>query len=102
MSDMGRLAHLSLKPQGTRRVEISLAVASLYRLQDSELSERERSLMHDILRRLTGEVELTIRAALAERLADDVKAPHGLVLILAHDKIEVARPLLLRSASFTD
>lgn len=102
MSDMGRLARLSLNPKGTSRAEIYLAVASLYRLQDNDLSDRERSLMHDILRRLTSEVELTIRMALAERLADDVKAPHGLVLILAHDKIVVARPLLLRSASFTE
>jgi len=102
MSDMGRLARLSLNPKGTSRAEIYLAVASLYRLQDNDLSDRERALMNDILRRLTNDVEITIRRALAERLADDAKAPHGLVLILAHDMIEVARPLLLRCASLTD
>ena len=90
MSDMGRLARLSLNPKGTSRAEIYLAVASLYRLQDNDLSDRERALMNDILRRLTNDVEITIRRALAERLADDAKAPHGLVLILAHDMIEVA------------
>jgi len=102
MSDMGQLARLSLNPKGTSRAEIYLAVASLYRLQDNDLSERERALMDDILRRLTNEVEIIIRAALAQRLADDAKAPRGLVLILAHDVIAVARPLLLRSASLTD
>ena len=102
MSDMGRLARLSLNPKGTSRAEIYLAVASLYRLQDNDLSDRERALMEDILRRLTSDVEVTIRRTLAERLADDAKAPHGLVLILAYDSIEVARSLLLRSPSLTD
>jgi uncharacterized protein (DUF2336 family) len=101
MSDMGRLARLSLNPKETSRAEIYLAVASLYRLQENDLNERERALINDILRRLTNDVDITIRAALAERLADDAKAPHGLVLILAHDKIDVARPLLSRSHSLS-
>lgn len=102
MSDMGRLARLSLNPKGTSRAEIYLAIASLYRLQEHDLSDRERVLMDDILRRLADDVEITIRTALAERLADDEKAPHGLVLILVHDRIEVARPLLLRSHALSD
>lgn len=98
MSDMGRLAQLAVHPQETSREEIYLAVASLYRAQSSALSERECALMQDILRRLTKDVEISVRSALAERLADDAKAPHDLVLFLARDQIEVARPLLLRSA----
>ena len=102
MSDMGRLARLSLNPNGTSRAEIYLAIASLYRLQEHDLSERERALMDDILRRLSNDVEITIRTTLAHRLADDAKAPHGLVFALAHDEIEVARPLLLRSQSLSN
>jgi uncharacterized protein (DUF2336 family) len=102
MSDMGRLAQLAVNPQGTSREEIYLAVASLYRIQGSGLNERERALMHEILRRLTRDVEMAIRIALAERLADDTTAPHDLILLLADDKIEVARPLLLRSPLLTD
>ena len=102
MSDMGRLAQLAVNPQGTSREEIYLAVASLYRIQGTGLNERERALMHEILRRLTRDVEMAIRIALAERLADDTTAPHDLILLLADDKIEVARPLLLRSPLLTD
>ncbi|MEI9993432.1 MAG: DUF2336 domain-containing protein [Rhizomicrobium sp.] len=102
MSDMGRLAQLAVNPQGTSREEIYLAVASLYRIQGTGLNQRERALMHDILRRLTRDVEMAIRIALAERLADDTMAPHELILLLADDKIEVARPLLLRSPLLTD
>ena len=102
MSDMGRLAQLAVNPQGTSREEIYLAVASLYRIQGTGLNERERSLMHEILRRLTGDVEMTIRIALAERLADDATAPLELIFLLCDDAIEVARPLLLRSPLLSD
>ena len=102
MSDVGRLAQLALNPQGTSREEIYLAVASLYRIQGSGLNERERALIQDILRRLTKDVEMAIRIALAERIADDTSVPHDLVLLLADDMIEVARPVLLRSLLLSD
>lgn len=102
LNDMGRLAQLAVHPQDNSREEIYLAVASLYRTQGNALSERERSLMQDILGRLTLDVDVSVRMALAERLADDETAPHGLILLLAHDHIEVARPLLLRSNVLSD
>ncbi|HJW40974.1 MAG TPA: DUF2336 domain-containing protein [Rhizomicrobium sp.] len=102
MSDMGWLAKLAVNPQGTSREEIYLAVASLYRAQGAALNPRERALMHEILRRLTRDVAIAIRIALADLLADDTAAPHELVLLLADDTVEVARPLLLRSPLLTD
>jgi uncharacterized protein (DUF2336 family) len=98
MSDMGRLAQLAMNPQGgASREEIYLAVASLYRIQGSGLNQRERELMREILRRLTLDVEMAIRIALAQRLAEDTTAPHDLILLLVDDSIEVARPLILNS-----
>jgi len=99
---MGRLAQLAANPQDTTREEIFLAVASLYRVQDTHLNDRERLLMRDILRMLTGNVEMTIRIALAERLSDDTTAPHDLILLLADDLIEVARPIILKSPLLSD
>jgi uncharacterized protein (DUF2336 family) len=98
MSDMGRLAQLAMNPSGgASREEIYLAVASLYRIQGAGLNERERGLMREILRRLTRDVEMTIRIAVAQRLAEDVSAPHDLILMLVDDSIEVARPIILKS-----
>lgn len=98
MSDMGRLAQLAMNPKDrASRAEIYLAVASLYRVQGGELNSRERDLTREILRRLTRDVEMAIRIALAERLADDINAPHDLIQLLVDDTIEVARPLILRS-----
>lgn len=99
---MGRLAQLAANPQDTTREEIYLAVASLYRVQGNHLNARERGLMRDILARLTHDVEMAIRISLAERLADDTNVPTDLVLLLADDTIEVARPVIMRSPLLTD
>ena len=61
MSDMNRLAQLVSNPKDATREEIYLAVASLYRVQDIHMSARERDLTNDILRRLTKDVEMSIR-----------------------------------------
>src|ERR1700759_3804354 len=103
MSDMSRLAQLAINPQsGASREEIYLAVASLYRIQGSGLNARERELMREILRRLTRDVEMAIRIARAQRLAEDVTAPHDLIMLLVDDSAEVARPLIINSPLLTE
>ena len=87
MSDMGRLAQLATNPQGTTREEIFLAVASLYRVQGAYLSERERSLMQDILERLARDVATAIRVGFAERLAGDSSAPRDLRRYASHSGV---------------
>ena len=99
---MHRLAQLAVNPQATGRDDIYVSVASLYRSQGAVLSERERRLMREILMRLTRDVEMAIRIDLAEKLADDDNAPIDLILLLCDDKIEVARPIILRSRKLTD
>ncbi len=99
---MHRLAQLAVNPQATGRDDIYLSVATLYRSQGELLSERERRLMREILFRLTRDVEMAIRIKLAEKLADDENTPIDLILLLCDDKIEVARPIILRSRKLTD
>ncbi len=100
---MARLAQLAMNPQGgASREEIYLAVASLYRIQGTGLNTRERELMREILRRLTRDVEMAIRIALAQRLSEDASAPHDLILLLVDDSIEVARPLIINSPLLTE
>lgn len=102
MSSMGRLAQLAANPQGVGRDEIYVAIASLFRAQGPHLSERERLLMREILFKLSRDVEMAVRIALAERLADDEDAPNDLILMLCDDRIEVARPVIMRSRKLTD
>lgn len=99
---MHRLAQLAVNPQATGRDDIYMAVATLYHSQGHALSERERMLMREILLRLTRDVEMAIRINLAEKLADDENAPIDLILLLCDDKIEVARPIIMRSRKLSD
>lgn len=97
IGDVARLAQLAANPKDATKEEIYLAVASLYRVEDVHLTARERHLMNDILRQLTKDVEMSIRIALAEKLADDPSAPYDLIVMLTDDRIEVARPVILRN-----
>lgn len=96
-----RLANAVFAPK-SRFEEIYLAVATLFEHQNHSFSSHERQLAADILRRLSKDVEMSIRIGLAERLASDSEAPHELILLLADDKIEVARPVLARSPVLSD
>ncbi len=88
--------------KGKRLGDIYLAVTTLVEHQDGSFSQRERTLATDILRRLSKDVEMEIRIALAERMADNADAPHELLLLLVDDRIEVARPILARSRLLND
>jgi uncharacterized protein (DUF2336 family) len=82
--------------------EIYLAVSTLFLHQKGAFADHERNLAADILRRVSKDVEMSIRIALAERLADDPAAPHDLINLLCDDTIEVARPILARSPVLSD
>jgi len=66
------------------------------------LTERERTMMEDILHRLVREMESAVRRIVADRLANEAHAPRALVNALANDQIEVAWPILLRSRALED
>lgn len=99
---LGRLADMATEANGSRLGDIYLAVTTLFEHQNGAFSQRERTLATEILRRLSKEVEMAIRIALAERLADNPAAPHELLVLLADDRIEVARPILARSPLLSD
>jgi uncharacterized protein (DUF2336 family) len=102
IGDVTRLAELAANTHAPQRAEIYQAVVSLYRNQGPLLSDRERALMREILHRLTGDVEMAIRVATAERIADDADAPLDLILFLVNDQIEVAKPIVLRNRRISD
>jgi len=90
------LQRIEFAPSGKNRFdEIYLAVSTLFQHQKGTFADSERNLAPDIL-------EMSIRVALAERLADDPSAPHDLINLLCDDKIEVAGPILARSKVLSD
>ncbi|WP_327501650.1 DUF2336 domain-containing protein [Arenibaculum sp.] len=66
------------------------------------LGPKERALIFEILVQVLHDAEMAVRRGLAERLADDRDVPRTLILTLADDEIEIARPVLMRSALLTD
>lgn len=65
-------------------------------------NDRERALMVDILQRLLHDVEMQLRKELSGRLSERKDAPHELLITLANDEIEVARPILMASDLLRD
>ena len=92
---------IASEPKG-RFDEIYVAVSTLFEQQNHIFNARERELAGEILRRISKDVEMSIRITLAERLADDARAPHELIMLLVDDRIEVARPVLLRSSVLSE
>ena len=84
------------------RTQLVQIVGDLFFDADRVLSDRERSHMTEILRRLINDVEKSVRRAVADRLAAEARAPHALVVALANDDIEVAYPILIESAVLQD
>ncbi|MTJ82944.1 MAG: DUF2336 domain-containing protein [Telmatospirillum sp.] len=85
-----------------RRNLLSLTLVDLFRDGNAALTDRERAIMTDILRRLVGEMEVEVRRTIAHRLADSPTLPRSLARDLANDEIEVAWPILRRSRVLED
>jgi uncharacterized protein (DUF2336 family) len=99
MQDLLDLARDKSVRGRTRLVQV---VGDLFFDEHHVLNERERALMTDILRQLIHDVEMSVRKALADRLAIHDEAPHELITTLANDQIEVAHSILLNSQVLQD
>jgi uncharacterized protein (DUF2336 family) len=93
------LAH-DRSPEG--RAALVAAVSEMFYGGERALDPSERRLMADILKRLIGEVEKSVRKDLAERLADRADAPSDVIWLLANDAAEIAYPVLSRSSLLSD
>jgi len=82
------------------RAELFGRVAELF--QNASPTSNERALLVEIMRALSAQVDIALRLELAIRLADHPNADHDLILLLAHDKIEVATPVILKSLVLTE
>lgn len=100
--DRHKIHKLSSKGADARistRAELAGIMADLL---DIDLKADESELITDVLIGLLSKAEIDLRAALAERLAVMDGIPLRMVLHIANDEIEVARPVLINSKSLTD
>lgn len=78
------------------------AVSAMCIEDESPLTAAEAALAHDILVHIYKAVQADMRRILAERFADRADAPRALVLALANDAIEIARPVIRLSPVLGD
>ena len=83
------------------RHTLAVEMSNLFGEPQVLTSDRERGLVAEILESLIVAFERDIRQDLAERLSSKPAVPHSLIMMLANDEIEVARPVLLNSQVFT-
>jgi uncharacterized protein (DUF2336 family) len=86
---------------GERRV-LADSLVDLLAETEPDLSEREAALIGDILNKLIRDFETAVRRELADRLAWLERAPHEVIVALANDEIEIAKPLLRQSPVLRD
>ena len=102
MTDSVREQALALLAQARRSAEAEHnrlldTATDLFLDAEARLNDEERRLMLGIMDRLVRDVEREVRAGLAERLSALPNAPRELVLKLAEDEAEIARPVILKS-----
>jgi uncharacterized protein (DUF2336 family) len=84
------------------RQALAATITDLFFARGDFLTDRERSLMGEILRQLINDIESSVRRALAEKLAHQANAPRDLILALANDEIIVAQSILMHSEVLRD
>ena len=100
--ELQELLDLARDKSVTGRTRLVQVVGDLFFEEERILSDRERALMTEILHQLIHDVEMSVRRALADRLADQPDAPHELVTVLANDEISVAHKILEKSLVLQD
>jgi uncharacterized protein (DUF2336 family) len=100
--DVAKLFELAQQKSQAGRETLFKNVWDLFENRSGSLSQTERALMTDILRRLSHDVEMKVRIKLAKRLADSSSCPVELIQVLANDSIEVAHPILIESKLLQD
>ncbi|RVU37937.1 DUF2336 domain-containing protein [Hwanghaeella grinnelliae] len=96
------LVEVAKSPNKRDRNLLAESLSRLVLSTGRKLSETEQNIVYDILRHLIHQVEMNVRRALAESLAERTDAPHDILMALANDVIEVAHPVLTKSPLLQD
>lgn len=97
-----RLLDLAADRSRAARNELTDAIVDLFLPDRHRLSEHQRALMTDVLRKLIGSLEIEVRQYLVEALLRGPDPLPELQAVLANDEIEVAQALLERSRVLQD
>ncbi len=100
--DEAELLRLAREKSADARARLAATISDLFAEQGRVLTDRERALMADILRRILREIETSVRRQVAQAIATQDGLPRDLLVFLANDEIEVAFPILRGSRVLQD
>ena len=100
-ADVASLVELSRDRAEDARSELARNLVQ-FATADADLSQDEWRLLDDILVRLIGYMETTLRRTLSERVADMDAPPAQILRALAFDEAEVAHPVIARGQGLSD
>lgn len=100
--DSDALLKLAREKSAQGRSALAETITDLFHGGGQTLTERERALMFDILRKVIHDAEVAVRRAVSELISDKGDVPPALALALANDEIEVAYPILTQSDVLQD
>jgi uncharacterized protein (DUF2336 family) len=101
-SNLHKLVDLAKEKSSERRRELLREVTDLFFDDVPRQGSSELAQYDGVLSRLAEDTAEDARAELATRFADAPEAPHGLVMQLARDVIEVAAPILRKSRALSE
>ncbi len=102
LNKLENLIEVAHETSSEKRRELLEGVTDLFLDAGPAMNDGEQHIAADILSQVASKVEREVRARLSYRLADLDDAPVDLIRQLANDEIQVAQPLLERSAALSD
>lgn len=81
---------------------LTRSLTQLWRLAENSLSDEDLDCFDGILIRITPTAPLDARIDLSDRISSTRRPPRRLLLALAHDVVEIARPVLENSPALTE
>ena len=100
--DTDYLFQLARDKSAQGRSVLAGIISDLFDDQGDSLSDRERTLIFNILHGIIHDIEVSVRINLSSRLASRTDVPHDLLTQLANDEIDVAYPILTGSTVLRD
>lgn len=100
--NVDRLLNLAADRSRAARTELTNAIVDLFLPDRHRLTDHQRAIMTDVLRKLIGSLETEVRQYLVEALLRGPDQLPELQALLANDEIEVAQAILERSRVLQD
>lgn len=101
-SSLVSLIDLAKEPSSEKRRLLLREVTNIFMTHPEDIGDAEMALYDEVMSQLSDDMEIMVRAEIANTISDAKAAPLGLLRRLASDDIEVAEPILTRSKALSE